>query len=99
MDGDLATGKAGTTINPDGKAGTWQGFTVWQGKPIAVSTTGKAPQSGESLPTQGHGRSERNPALGRSGWMLNVATGKAGTIAGLQGLGGLHAKGMLDQQE
>ena len=23
-----ATGKAGTSINPDGKAGTWQGFTV-----------------------------------------------------------------------
>ncbi|PZN79794.1 MAG: hypothetical protein DM484_10870 [Candidatus Methylumidiphilus alinenensis] len=28
-----------------------QAFTVWQGKAIAVSTTGKAPRSGESLPT------------------------------------------------
>ena len=139
-----------------------QAFTVWQGKPIAVSTTGKAPRSGDSLPTvkatglargilplavwldgdrshgqgrnldqarrqgrnwlgfndlpthrtkqgtgnrrkpsrsgrasrlplaprarlhylaiafnrQGHGTSERNPALGRSGWRVIEATGK-----------------------
>ena len=46
-----ATGKAGTSIKPDGKGGIGQGFTVWQGKPITVSTTGKAPRSGESLPT------------------------------------------------
>ncbi|GEM_PF-2062834 len=51
-----------------------QAFTVWRGKPIADSTTGKAPRSGGSLPT--HGPSERNPALGRSDWMLSEATGK-----------------------
>ena len=55
-----ATGKP----NPDGKAGIGQGFTVWlQDKANGERTTGKASRSGESL-NQGHGPSERNPALG-----------------------------------
>ncbi|MCX7108989.1 MAG: hypothetical protein NTX45_02440 [Proteobacteria bacterium] len=49
-----------------------QAFTVWQGKPIAVSTTGKAPRSGDNLPTvKATGLARGTLPLGDLlGWMM-----------------------------
>ncbi len=88
------TGKAGTSINPDGKAGIGQGFTNCQhtateeatgyrrkpsrygkARPLPSAPRARLHDLARAFQPQGHGTSERNPALGRSGWTVIEVTG------------------------